>query len=366
MPSEPPLSAADVIGAPIRQGQRWGGGSSGRQPFTRRVHTEPPPTHIATPVEAAQITRRNGVTAGVLLAAAGATYYTAVARDQGAAVKPPSEQHLVNWSGTHECVVEDFYQPESLPELEALVKQAHASGQKLRCVGSALSPNGIAFQKAGMVSLSLMDKILAVDKASGRVTVQAGARVAEVALALRQQGLSLANYASIREQTMGGLTQVSAHGTGARVPPLDDSVVGIKLVTPALGTLDLSAVSHPCHFCVDFARVLGIGTAVMTWDGGCIRVAASLRVATLINVPLVCCRQYVGMHSCFNASQQNNDFCLPAHPSHAIACCCDHFCRRTPSLSCSDSPAWGWAAWAWLQSSLCSACPPTAWPKKPL
>lgn len=43
-----------------------------------------------------------------------------------------------------------------------------------------------------------------------QVTVQAGARVQAVADELRKHGLSLQNYASIREQTIGGFTQVSA------------------------------------------------------------------------------------------------------------------------------------------------------------
>lgn len=36
-------------------------------------------------------------------------------------------------------------------------------GRKLRCVGSALSPNGLAFEEEGMVSLALMGEVLGVD-----------------------------------------------------------------------------------------------------------------------------------------------------------------------------------------------------------
>jgi L-galactono-1,4-lactone dehydrogenase len=45
------------------------------------------------------------------------------------------------------------------------------------------------------------------------------------------------NYASIREQQIGGFTQVGAHGTGAAIPPLDETVVKLKLVTPVGGTV---------------------------------------------------------------------------------------------------------------------------------
>ena len=216
--------------------------SAAQQAAARRIYIDGPPTHIPTAAEAAATSRLNALTGAALLAAAGGAYYTAFARDAGAAAPAPTDQHLVNWSGTHECHVARFYQPESLAELQAVVAQAHAAGAKLRCVGSALSPNGLAFEERGMVSLALMDKVLRVDRERRRVTVQAGARVAEVAAALRAQGLTLENYASIREQTVGGLTQVSAHGTGAAIPPVDERVVGLKVVTPALGTLDLSEV----------------------------------------------------------------------------------------------------------------------------
>jgi len=54
------------------------------------------------------------------------------------------------------------------------------AGRKLRCVGSYLSPNGLAFCEGGQVSLALMDRVLAVDAGRRQVTVQAGARVQEV------------------------------------------------------------------------------------------------------------------------------------------------------------------------------------------
>ena len=90
-----------------------------------------------------------------------------------------------------------------------------------------------------MVSLGLMDRVLHVDPERRQVTVQAGARVQELADALRPHGLTLQNFASIREQQVGGFTQVSAHGTGAGIPPVDCQVVSMRLVTPAEGTVTL-------------------------------------------------------------------------------------------------------------------------------
>jgi L-galactono-1,4-lactone dehydrogenase len=158
-----------------------------------------------------------------------------------AKIIPAEEQDLVNWSGTHTVHTARYFQPETLQELEALVSSAHATRTKLRPVGSGLSPNALAFSPGGMVNLAQMDAVLSVDAAKMTVTVQAGARVSQVVDALRPHGLTLQNYASITEQQVGGFTQVGAHGTGAAIPPVDEQVVALKLVTPAVGTLDLAA-----------------------------------------------------------------------------------------------------------------------------
>lgn len=50
-----------------------------------------------------------------------------------------------------------------------------------------------------------------------QVTVQAGCRVQHVADYLRPRGLSLQNYASIREQQVGGFTQVRCREQGSFV-----------------------------------------------------------------------------------------------------------------------------------------------------
>jgi L-galactono-1,4-lactone dehydrogenase len=89
---------------------------------------------------------------------------------------------LLNWSGTHAVNVhnDSYWEPETVEELEAIVKHCHESHKPVRPLGSALSPNGIGFHPGGMVSLTNLDKIIKVDKDAMTVTVQAGARVSQV------------------------------------------------------------------------------------------------------------------------------------------------------------------------------------------
>nr|AAO64860.1 At3g47930 [Arabidopsis thaliana]BAC42562.1 putative L-galactono-1,4-lactone dehydrogenase [Arabidopsis thaliana] len=172
----------------------------------------------------------------------------------------PEDLHTVsNWSGTHEVQTRNFNQPENLADLEALVKESHEKKLRIRPVGSGLSPNGIGLSRSGMVNLALMDKVLEVDKEKKRVTVQAGIRVQQLVDAIKDYGLTLQNFASIREQQIGGIIQVGAHGTGARLPPIDEQVISMKLVTPAKGTIELSREKDPELFHLARCGLGGLG-----------------------------------------------------------------------------------------------------------
>lgn len=97
-----------------------------------------------------------------------------------------------------------------------------------------------------------------------RVTVETGISIGDLVEALRPHGLTLQNFASIREQQLGGFVQAGCHGTGAFVPPVDEQVVAMTIVTPGMGTLRLSAEEDPELFYL--ARVgmglLGVVTEV--------------------------------------------------------------------------------------------------------
>uniref|UniRef100_A0A5B7ASZ1 Putative L-galactono-1,4-lactone dehydrogenase n=1 Tax=Davidia involucrata TaxID=16924 RepID=A0A5B7ASZ1_DAVIN len=172
----------------------------------------------------------------------------------------PEDLHTVsNWSGTHEVQTRVFLQPESLQELESFVKDANEKKQKIRPVGSGLSPNGIGLTRSGMVNLALMDKVLEVDKEKKTVKVEAGIRVQQLVDEIKDYGLTLQNFASIREQQIGGIIQVGAHGTGARLPPIDEQVISMKLVTPAKGTIEVSKEKDPELFYLARCGLGGLG-----------------------------------------------------------------------------------------------------------
>ncbi|XP_056158309.1 L-galactono-1,4-lactone dehydrogenase, mitochondrial isoform X3 [Syzygium oleosum] len=172
----------------------------------------------------------------------------------------PEDLHTVsNWSGTHEVQTRFFHQPESLAQLEGVVQEADAKRARIRPVGSGLSPNGIGLSRVGMVNLALMDRVLEVDKERKTVRVEAGIRVQQLVDGIKEHGLTLQNFASIREQQIGGIVQVGAHGTGARLPPIDEQVISMKLVTPAKGTIEVSKEKDPELFYLARCGLGGLG-----------------------------------------------------------------------------------------------------------
>mmetsp|Transcript_127125 Transcript_127125/g.220340 ORF Transcript_127125/g.220340 Transcript_127125/m.220340 type:complete len:557 (+) Transcript_127125:80-1750(+) len=175
--------------------------------------------------------------AGVV-GAGGFVYWSRSGEDSP--VEPEKSVVLMNWSGTHKVTTKRLYSPETQQELRDVVDWANKTGQKLRPLGTGLSPNGLALERSGMLSMVQLDKILSVDKEKMTITVEGGARVSQILDELKKYGLTLANFSSITEQQIGGWTQVSAHGTGARIPTVDEMITRMTIVTPGKGTMELT------------------------------------------------------------------------------------------------------------------------------
>jgi L-galactono-1,4-lactone dehydrogenase len=148
---------------------------------------------------------------------------------------------MINWSATHSARASRVYLPETEDDVCAILRNHSVAGAPIRPIGSCISPNGLGMPRDGgsSINLAMMDRVLHVDKAALEVRVQAGAKVSSVVDALKAHDLTLENFASISDQQLGGFTQVSAHGTGARIAPVDEQVVALRLALPCGVVLEL-------------------------------------------------------------------------------------------------------------------------------
>jgi L-gulono-1,4-lactone dehydrogenase len=161
-----------------------------------------------------------------------------------------------NWAGNQQCAPAAFDRPTSEAEICELVKEAAAAGQRVKAVGAGHSFTGIACTDGRLVDLSDHNHLLAHDRESDQVTVQAGISLADLCDELDMRGLGLENMGDIAYQSIAGATSTATHGTGKTFGNLSSRIVAMRLVTADGSTLDCSADENADVFAV--ARV-GLG-----------------------------------------------------------------------------------------------------------
>jgi L-gulonolactone oxidase len=146
--------------------------------------------------------------------------------------------------------------PGTEDELAQVVKRAASEGRTVKVVGSGHSFTDIACTNGVQVQLDRYGDVLDVDRATGRVTVEAGATLGRLNDQLWAMGLALPNLGDIAYQTVSGAISTSTHGTGLRLGGLATMVAGLRLVTGDGSVVSASAEENADLF--QAARV-GLG-----------------------------------------------------------------------------------------------------------
>ncbi|HEY0638642.1 MAG TPA: D-arabinono-1,4-lactone oxidase [Pseudonocardiaceae bacterium] len=150
-----------------------------------------------------------------------------------------------NWADTARCHPARVSRPRTEAELAEAVRAAAAGGGRLRVAGAGHSFTAIACTDGTLVDLSDYRAVLAVDRAAGLVTVQAGITLAALTAELHRHGLALHNLGDIAYQSVAGAISTGTHGTGATLGNLSTAVAGLRLVTADGTVLDCTADSEP-------------------------------------------------------------------------------------------------------------------------
>lgn len=140
-----------------------------------------------------------------------------------------------NWARNLRYSAEAVHEPRDAAEVQRLIADAAARGVGVRALGSRHSFNDIADSDGVLISTRLLAGAISYDAeaAAGRagtVTVGAGIRYGELALALEERGLAVANLASLPHISVGGAIATGTHGSGDAVGSLATAVRGLELV----------------------------------------------------------------------------------------------------------------------------------------
>ncbi len=146
-----------------------------------------------------------------------------------------------NWAGTASCHPATIEHPRTEEEIIAAVKRAGHAGERLKVAGSGHSFTDIACTGGRMLRLDRYDNVLEIDRAGGRVTVEAGITINALADELAKHGLAFQNLGDIGYQAIAGAVSTATHGTGVKLGNLATQIVGMRLVLADGGLLDVSA-----------------------------------------------------------------------------------------------------------------------------
>lgn len=157
---------------------------------------------------------------------------------------------MKNWSGTVTFQDSKTLAPRSVDELAKIV----ANEPKIRARGSAHCFNAMADTNSVAVTFENMPQEIAIDKDRAIVTVPAGMKYGELAVALHDRGWALHNMASLPHISVAGAIATATHGSGVGNGNLATAVRGLEVIL-ADGNIKTVTSQDP-----DFAGfVVGLG-----------------------------------------------------------------------------------------------------------
>jgi L-gulono-1,4-lactone dehydrogenase len=163
-----------------------------------------------------------------------------------------ARETITNWDRTQRWQPDRIHRPSRSVEGAAAIRTAAERGRRIKPVGGALSWSDAIDVPSEAIRFDRMAGIT-VDPDARRVTVQPGARLADVNDALAANGLAFDNFGSIVMQTAAGYVGTGSHGTGGHTPILAQMLTSMQLVDGTGDVHDLDATREPELF--EAARV---------------------------------------------------------------------------------------------------------------
>ncbi len=140
-----------------------------------------------------------------------------------------ADEKLKNWAGNYEYSTDKLYPAKAIGQVQEFVKKQ----AKLKVLGTRHCFNGIADSKDNLLSLSAMDKVLALDPTTRTVTVDASMKYGQLAPYLDEKGYALHNLASLPHISIAGACATATHGSGVKNGNLSTAVAAMEIITAA-------------------------------------------------------------------------------------------------------------------------------------
>jgi D-arabinono-1,4-lactone oxidase len=175
----------------------------------------------------------------------------------------PSSSHTHHtWARTFYSRPELYLQPESVEEIQKIVKLARKCRRRIVVVGSGHSPSDITCSSSWMINLDNFAQQLRVDPENKTLTVQAGMRLRELNAKAAEYGLTMSNLGSIDEQSVAGAMATNTHGSSMFHGPLVENVRSLRLVLGNGAVVRCSPSQDPDLFRAALVSLGALGVVV--------------------------------------------------------------------------------------------------------
>ncbi|MBF4463079.1 MULTISPECIES: D-arabinono-1,4-lactone oxidase [unclassified Rathayibacter] len=132
-----------------------------------------------------------------------------------------------NWAGTYEYRASAIIEPESVEEVQRLVRE----NERVRALGSRHSFNSLPDTPGVLLHLGRLPSDPVIDADARTITVGGATRYGVVAAALHAAGSALHNMGSLPHISVAGAIATGTHGSGDRNANLSSAVSALELVT---------------------------------------------------------------------------------------------------------------------------------------
>ena len=149
-----------------------------------------------------------------------------------------------NWAGNYTYTAKNLYEPETVEEVQALVKKLDTQ----KALGSCHCFNNIADNPLNQISTRKLKGLLALDEEKMTVTVGAGSKYGDLAPELHEKGYALHNLASLPHISVAGACATATHGSGVRNGNLATMVTAVEMVTGNGDVINVSKEQEPDVF----------------------------------------------------------------------------------------------------------------------
>ncbi|MGJ5817153.1 FAD-binding protein [Paludibaculum fermentans] len=152
---------------------------------------------------------------------------------------------VVNYDGSITASPAQLVFPESVADLQAVLRDPHQFPSPVRAVGSYHSLTPCASSDGTMINMSRMNRVLNIDAAAGTITAQAGIQFIDASKELRKHDLQFMTNIEIGNMTLGSAACCHTKDAldGIEFGQVNSYLTSVKWVTPS-GDLAEASEEH--------------------------------------------------------------------------------------------------------------------------